>query len=154
MILPGQEATERARMIAEARSWLGTPFHWCADKKGIGVDCAMLLVRCAVDAGILPPFDPRPYPSQWHLHQNEERFLGWIERAGAVPVDEPQPGDIGLWRFGRCFSHGCIVIEPGMIVHAHLNDRIVTLAKTDDAAFWLTDTERRPVRWFDPWRGR
>ena len=28
-------------------SWIGTPYHNCADIKGVGVDCGMLLVRCS-----------------------------------------------------------------------------------------------------------
>src|ERR1700691_1077881 len=73
------EATARRRFIAEAFSWVGTPFRDCADVKGPNgaVDCAMLLVRCAVDAGMIPAdFDPRPYQPQWLLHRDEERVLG------------------------------------------------------------------------------
>ena len=38
----------------------------------------MLLVRVFVDTGLCPPFDPRPYPVDWHLHRSEERYLGFI----------------------------------------------------------------------------
>lgn len=30
---------QRAAVVAEARSWIGTPYHNCADVKGAGVDC-------------------------------------------------------------------------------------------------------------------
>jgi len=52
-----------ARVLDEARAWIGTPYHHAADKKGVGVDCAMLPVRVYCDLGIVPMFDPRPYPT-------------------------------------------------------------------------------------------
>ena len=40
---------QRAAVVAEARSWIGTPYHHAADVKGHGVDCAMLLIRVYCD---------------------------------------------------------------------------------------------------------
>ena len=57
------DTVDRARVVAEARRWIGTPYHACADLRGIGVACGMLLVRIYVDLGLLPPFDPRPSPA-------------------------------------------------------------------------------------------
>lgn len=113
----------RGELIArEAMRWLNTPYHHAADVRGVGVDCAMLLVRVFCDSGLVPPFDPRPYPPDWHLHRSAERFLGWIAQF-AEPVDSPQAGDVALFKYGRCVSHGGIVVslepEPIMI-HAHM----------------------------------
>jgi cell wall-associated NlpC family hydrolase len=52
--LPSSEAAQRATVVAEARSWIRTPYHNCADVKGAGVDCGMLLVRVFVDTGLMP----------------------------------------------------------------------------------------------------
>jgi cell wall-associated NlpC family hydrolase len=103
------EAAERVAFVAEAKTWLGTPFRDQGDVKGGGVDCAMLLVRSAVGTGLIAPFDPRPYPPQWHLHRDEERFLGIVTKLGAEVVREPLPGDVIVYRVGRCFSHGGII---------------------------------------------
>lgn len=71
------ETDLRARIVEEARSWLGTPYHHHAMVKGAGVDCAMLLVAVYGAVGLLPEgFDPRPYPQDWHLHRDCERYLG------------------------------------------------------------------------------
>src|ERR1700722_5813082 len=110
------EARQRAAVVAEARSWLGTPYHNCADIKGVGVDCGMLIVRVFVDTGLCDPFDPRPYPSDWHLHRSEEKYLGFVfDRCSEIPfLACPQageggvgalPGDVIVFRFGRCYSH-------------------------------------------------
>ena len=120
------EAETRARIVAEARSWVGTPYHHCADIKGVGVDCGMLLVRVFVDLGILEPFDPRPYSHDWMLHRSEEIFLGHM-LARAEIVDKPQPGDVMLFKVGRCYAHGSIVTvaDPLTIIHAYLPYRRV-----------------------------
>ncbi len=111
---------ERAYVVIAARAWIGTRYHPCADIRGVGVDCGMLLVRVFVDSGFCEPFDPRPYASDWHLHRGEERYLGFVfdrchERADA------KPGDVIVFRYGRCYAHGAIVtgIDPLTIVHAY-----------------------------------
>jgi hypothetical protein len=70
----------------------------------------MLIVRVFVDTGLCAPFDPRPYPPDWHLHRGEERYLGFVfDRCHEV--ETPRPGDVAVYRFGRCYSHGGIVTE-------------------------------------------
>jgi NlpC/P60 family putative phage cell wall peptidase len=120
------EAAQRAAVVAQARSWIGTPYHNCADIKGVGVDCGMLLVRVFVDTGLCPPFDPRPYPPDWHLHRGEEKYLEFIFDRGR-PVAEPRPGDVAVFRYGRTFSHGGIVTsaKPFTLVHASNDARRV-----------------------------
>lgn len=112
----------RAAVVAEARSWIGTPYHHAADVKDHGVDCAMLLVRVYCDLGLVEPFDPRPYTRDWFLHRNEERYLGFL-LARSEEVRWPGLGDIILFRMGRCFAHAGIVsrVDPLNIVHAFAN---------------------------------
>jgi cell wall-associated NlpC family hydrolase len=112
----------RERIAAEALSWLKTPYHECADLKGVGVDCAMLLVRVFDAAGLGPRgFDPRPYNPRFHLHHSDELYLKWLRSAGAVPVDSPRQGDVALFKFGRCFSHGSIIVDDALgVVHAYV----------------------------------
>ena len=111
---------QRGAVVREARSWVRTPYHNQADIKGVGVDCGMLLVRVFVDAGLVPPFDPRPYTDDWYLHRSEERYLGFVfDRA--KEVINPLPGDVMVFRYGRCYAHGGIVTvtRPLTIVHAY-----------------------------------
>jgi NlpC/P60 family putative phage cell wall peptidase len=118
-------------IVAEARRWIGTPYHHQADIMGLGVDCAMILVRIFCDLGLVPPFDPRPYSTDWHLHRSEERYLGDVLRY-AAKVDDPQPGDIALFKFGRCLSHSGIIesITPEIImIHANMKAGYVERAE-------------------------
>lgn len=108
----------RAAVVREAMSWIGTPYHHAAGVKGAGVDCAFFLIRVFQACGLAPyDLDPRPYPRDWHLHQDGERYLGWIERY-CHQVIEARPGDIALFKFGRCVSHGAIVTAWPMVIHS------------------------------------
>lgn len=114
------EDEQRALVIAEARKWISTPYRNMADIKGVGTDCGMLLVRVFVDTGLCAPFDPRPYPIDWHLHRSEERYLGFIFDRCAE-VEKPGPGDVIVFKFGRTYSHGGIITcaDPLTLIHAY-----------------------------------
>lgn len=111
----------RQSIVDEARLWLGTPYHHLGDLKGVGVDCAMILVRIYQTVGIVPAdFDPRPYEPEWYLHRDEERYLAGMEKWAhrIAPVDR-LPGDILLYRFGRTASHGAVYVGDGLMIHAY-----------------------------------
>jgi hypothetical protein len=130
---PWTEAFEtglRRKVVEEAMTWVNTPYMQLQDVKGRAVDCSMLLVRCWVDTGILEPFDPRPYSANWHMHKDEEKYLGWMETLGVeITRKQIQIGDIMMFQFGKCFAHAGIIseIEPSTrskegrvkLIHAH-----------------------------------
>ena len=47
-------------------------------------------------------------------------------RAREIAPQDVQPGDFVVFRVGRCFAHGAIVIDWPRIIHAVVN-RCVTL---------------------------
>ena len=122
---------ERAAVVAEAHTWVGTPYHHHARLKQVGVDCAQILLAVYPALTRARMVDPGFYATDWHLHRNEEVYVRLLQEAGAVPTDDPQPGDIALFVFGRTYSHGAIVVEDGFLVHAYLN-RGVILSRADE----------------------
>ena len=144
------EVNQRAAIVREARSWARTPYHAQADIKGAGVDCGMLLVRVFVDSGLVQPFDPRPYADDWYLHRDEERYLGFVFDH-AKEVTDPLPGDVMVFRFGRCYAHGGIVTtaSPLSIVHAYQPARVV-LEEEVIANPVLSAVSRKP-KFFSYW---
>lgn len=42
----------RLKIVEEAKTWIGTPFHIQQCKKGIGVDCVNLILEIGVNLGI------------------------------------------------------------------------------------------------------
>jgi cell wall-associated NlpC family hydrolase len=118
---------QRDLIVEETRSWLRTPYHHQGAIKGAGVDCAMILIKVFNNLGLMPDIDPRPYPPDWHLHRDEERYLGWVKEY-SEKVEIPLPGDIALFRFGKCISHGAIVIDYPIIIHAVRPERMVIMS--------------------------
>lgn len=108
---------QRQAVLAEARRWLGTPYHHRGRIRGVGVDCAMLPAEVYAACGLIPKVAIAYYPPDWHLHRGGERYLGHV-LANAHPVLRPMPGDLCLWRFGRCLAHGAIVVSWPVVIHA------------------------------------
>lgn len=122
-----EEQKLREAIVAEAYSWLRTPYVHQANVKGAGVDCAMLLVEVYRAVGIVgADLDPRPYEPEWYLHQGEERYLDGIA-SFAYPVEQPLPGDIQVFRFGRTAAHGAIIVSDELMLHAYRPHRNVCL---------------------------
>lgn len=107
-------------VIAEAKDWIGTPYRKHGRIKGVGVDCSMLLAEVYERAGAIGHVDP-VYAADWHLHHSEEKYIDWLVQLGDEVVgEEPRPGDVVVWKFGRTFSHGAIVVEWPMVIHAYM----------------------------------
>ena len=61
--LPGDGQVTRADVVAEARTWLDTPYVHQHRAKGHGVDCVGLVIGVARQLGIVAPdFDVNAYP--------------------------------------------------------------------------------------------
>lgn len=127
-------AAERAKVVAEAKTWLRTPYHHGAKLKGVGVDCAFFVKEVFETAGLEAPIPVAPYSAQWFLHKDEELYLAAVkDRADEIAEKDALPADIVLYRFGRCFAHGAIIIDPGFpsIIHAYKQAGMVTLGEGD-----------------------
>ena len=148
------EAEERAAVVAEALTWLRTPYHPGARLKGVGVDCAQLVIGVFAGAGVIEAFEPEAYPHDWHIHRDAERYMTGVLKFGAeIEAHAVRPGDLALYKFGRVFSHGAIVVDWPVVIHAVMRDGVVTLGDADRDV----DLVSRPVKFFSYWaapRGR
>jgi len=116
----------RTQIIEAAMKWDQTPYHHHGMVLGVGVDCAMLVAAVAVDSGSIAESDlPKivNYPTQWHLHNREEKLLEQLESFGCVRkhVDQTKPGDIVTFKFGRTTSHLGIMINETQFIHARFD---------------------------------
>jgi len=110
----------------------------------------MLLIRVFSNIGLVEFFDPRPYSPEWHMHRSDEIYLG-IVRNFCHEVETPDIGDIVVFRYGRCYSHGGIVTraDPLTIVHAFLPYGMV-VEEGVSTNVRLCEPERRPL-FFSRW---
>lgn len=138
----------REAVVAEAKSWLRTPWLHEAHVKGVGVDCAQLLRIVLVNCGAtIRPTDH--YPRDWHCNRDAERFMGFVLEY-CVPINDAEilPGDILLWRVGRCYSHGAFYLGGDEILHAVAKFGFVALGNLSE----LDDLAWRPRKAFR-WKG-
>lgn len=111
-----------ARIIAEARSWIGTPYQHQASLKGVACDC-LGLVRGVWRAlyGEEPERIP-PYARDWAETATSEPLAeAGLRHLRPVDVRDFVPGDVLLfrWRAHMVAKHAAIVASPGTMIHAH-----------------------------------
>lgn len=109
----------RNDIVAEARSWLGTPYHHQGSVKGAGCDC-LGLVRGVYRA----LYGPEPGKVPPYARENEggegERLVAGMSRY-LSRVDPPGlPGDVLVFRLrpGTPARHCGILIAPSRFIHA------------------------------------
>lgn len=123
------EGEKRAAVVAEAMSWLRTPYHHQGRIKGVGVDCVWLLIEVYKTVGVVgSDFDPGEYSGEWYFHKSEEIYLGGVIKH-AQRVEVPQLGDVAVYQFGRCVSHAAIIVAEGVGLHANKPARNVELVE-------------------------
>jgi cell wall-associated NlpC family hydrolase len=134
----------RVAVIEEAQGWLRTPYHHMGRVKGGGTDCLMLLAEVYEAAGVTPHIDVPFYPPDWNLHRNAERYLAGVMRYAREVEGQPRVGSVAIFKFGRCFAHGAIVVSWPRLIHAWCDSGVV-YADADQPPLI-----GRPVRLFDP----
>ena len=93
-----------ADVVAEARSWIGTPFHWQASLKGVGCDCKGFVAGVARELG-LPEASGlyaniSDYGAVVPVHLLRQGLAATLTRA-----TEMQPGDVLLMNAGGKPQH-------------------------------------------------
>jgi len=111
------EAIERERIVAAARSWLGTPFAHQGRIKGLACDCVGLAVGVARELGY-PVIDVRNYG----VNPNPRRMGEELDRQmDRIAIGQAEAGDL-IWIAWREQSaspqHLAILTEIGLI-HAY-----------------------------------
>jgi NlpC/P60 family putative phage cell wall peptidase len=120
-----------ARVVAEARGWIGTPYLHGASVQGAGCDCLGLLRGVwRVVEGAEPVVVPR-YSADWDEPQRRE-VLRAAAQAHLIEVapDAAKPGDVILFRMraGAVAKHLGIQSEVGptpRFVHAYAGHGVV-----------------------------
>src|SRR5256714_15301219 len=108
--------SQRRRVVAEAETWLQTPYHHMGRIKGGGTDCLMLLAEVYEAAGVIPHVDVPFYPPDWNLHRDAERYLQGLMRYAHEIGGAPQSGDGAGFQFCRCFADRATVTSSPPLV--------------------------------------
>jgi cell wall-associated NlpC family hydrolase len=137
LLLTELEQELRSAVVAEAKSWIGTPYHLHGMVKGAGADCATFLLGVLQSFGIIRDEHLEHYSGDWFAHAKEETYLYRMMRhatnvaeAVSYATLEAKPGDIVLTKSAnsRLYNHGGIVVKWPLIIHA-----VDPMVRMDDA---------------------
>ncbi len=122
----------RAQVVAEARSWLRTPFAHQAHTKGVATDCGGLIAGVAIALGLLPSdFWERDFaPHAGYPRTPGAGLVSALCQRFLRPVHtRPDHGDVLLLRFSAEPQHLAIVTpyrHGGLaMIHAYSRARSV-----------------------------
>lgn len=139
----------RDDVVAEALTWEGTKYHHHARIKGVGVDCAQILVGVYAACGLVPELDLGNYRRDWHKHRAEELYRDQLlQYMRMLPEGEaPLRGDIALFRFDLTLSHAGILLDDAAdyVLHAYILQGVVRTRICEEPL------AGREVVYFSPW---
>lgn len=131
--------TLSTNIVAQARTWLGTPFHHQARLKGKGCDCLGLVVGVVDELGLqdkdgvkLAAYDEVAYSREPDGAYLTAKLTGLLEE---VPVAEARTGDLGLFKVRENPQHLAILsdYEGGLgMIHCFAPARKVVEHRLDD----------------------
>lgn len=126
-------------LVAQARTWLGTPFHHQARLKGKGCDCLGLIVGVVDELGLkdrngmkLAAYDEVTYSKEPDGAYLIQKLTGLLEE---VPIAEARAGDLALFKVRENPQHLAILTdyEGGLgMIHSFAPSRRVVEHRLDD----------------------
>ncbi len=114
-------SNHREAIIAEARSWIGTPYHHQASLKGIGADCLGLVRGVWRSVHGYDAETPPAYSRDWAEAAGEETLLAAAGRhMRPIEIADMKFGDVLIFRFRASVpaKHVGILMSATAFVHA------------------------------------
>lgn len=118
---------EQDKIVAEARSWLRTPYRVRGMVKGAGCDCGSFLMAVGIACGFIAPEQLEVYSVDCWAHWSDEKYLKRVMLHAIKVLDgvayrstKIEPGCFVLSQAVGCarFNHGGIVTRWPFLVHA------------------------------------
>jgi cell wall-associated NlpC family hydrolase len=109
-------------IIAEARTWIGTPYHPGGRVKKAGADCATLIAEVCIALGLIPNVEIPKESAAHFLETENPLYLETVQQyCDEITEAELQPGDLVMYRKRNypIFTHAAIVVQwPEAVLHA------------------------------------
>jgi cell wall-associated NlpC family hydrolase len=118
---------QRAAIVAEAKSWQGTPYMEHARIKGVGTDCGQILYAIYRACGLLPEVSlPIDYSIQVAQHRASTEYVDFVNRYfRPIQESEALPGDLVLYKLGHAYAHGAVIVSwPEYVIQAELREGV------------------------------
>ena len=117
-------AEQREQIVAEAQSWVGTPYRLGGRTKGIGADCATLILQILVNCGVFTNERLGMYSIDWWCHATSDKYLMNVLRHATKVLQtvcyktlEIEPGNIVLCKVAhsKVYNPGSILNTPALL---------------------------------------
>lgn len=112
-ILNLDDSTPAGRIIAEASSWLGTPYKYACDQKGVGTDCSGMVMQIFLTTAAIK------------LPRNASKQAEFCTEIDVKKIDT---GDLVFFATGSDstrVSHVGIMIDSDRFIHASTSKGVV-----------------------------
>lgn len=149
------DADRRAAVVAEARTWKGTPFAWEQVVRGVGVDCGRFVAASFNGAGAkkIDIASFAHWQPDWFLHKRDEDPSPYINQILRFAVEYklgetkkiPSTADLVVAKVGRDWAHSALVIEWPHVISC-TSGYVVTEYRN---IFSSPSFGSRPMRFFD-----
>lgn len=125
---------ERARIVAAARGWMGTPYRHQASVRGAGADCLGLVRGVWREVVGAEPEVPPCYSPDWGETGQEEVLMDAALRHLRAKAGTPEPGNVLLFRMrtGGIAKHlGIMSSGSSHFIHAYSGHGVVESALSE-----------------------
>lgn len=111
----------RSQVVAEARTWLNTPYRHQGRLKGVSVDCVGLAIGVSQALGLTS------YDIEGYARRPDGTLKGEMDNVlHVIGKHEAGAGDLLLFHWANCPMHVGILTGPNSIIHAYaLNRKVV-----------------------------
>jgi NlpC/P60 family putative phage cell wall peptidase len=126
----------RREIVEAARSWIGTPYHHQASRKGSGADCLGVVRGIWRELFGAEPETPYAYSGDWAAATGQEVMLAAAGRhLVPVPIELIGLGDVLVFRLrsGTVAKHMGVVSDLGRMIHAQEG---VPVAEVNIGPWW------------------
>lgn len=111
-----------AAVLAEAETWIGTPYRHQGATKGLGCDCLGLVRGIWKAVYGREPETPGPYAADWAEAGGKDQLLEAARRhCREKPLDAARPGDLIVfrWRPQHAAKHLGLLMPDERFLHAY-----------------------------------
>ncbi|MGC0052528.1 NlpC/P60 family protein [Brucella pituitosa] len=119
------------RVLAEAESWIGTPYRHGASMRGVSCDCLGLVRGIWRALYGNEPEHPRAYAPDWAEAASSDLLMEAAQRHMRSRISgNPQPGDLLIfrWRADVAAKHLGIMTRENRFIHAYEGHHVMASA--------------------------
>lgn len=147
----------RDGIVAEALSWVGTPYIPRARVKSGGCDCLTFPLEVMIACGLAKREELPHYNQDWYHHTTEEKYILLLARyteeiaeSFATPTERRDKGNIIVVKTcgAQLFNHSAIIIDWPIGLHS-IKDGGVTRTNLALDPMWLGNE----IAIYDPFAG-